>query len=177
MSAPATAERVLCRTRLYRPARNTYQRVLNREHMAKRREGRDFYRRFVPHGSLVFDAGANHGLMTEMFLELGARVVAIEPNPGLAATIQRRYGGRRLVVEQCAIGRESGTATLHIGDNDLYSSISDEWVTRVRSHPDLPDRWTDAVPTTVRTLDDLIAQHGAPAFVKIDIEGFEDQAL
>ncbi len=33
--------------------------------------------------------------------------------------------------------------------------------------------WDDAVTVPVTTLDALIAQHGLPAFCKIDVEGFE----
>lgn len=177
MTAPATAERALCLARLYRPARNTYQHLFNRPYVAYRRAGRLFYGQFVKPGDLVFDTGANRGLMSEMFLELGAHVIAIEPHPDLAATIQRRYGNRRLVVEQCAVGDQPGTATLHLGTDDLHSSISDEWVARVREHDELPDRWIDTFDVPVSTLDDLISRHGEPAFIKIDIEGFEDKAL
>jgi hypothetical protein len=38
-------------------------------------------------------------------------------------------------------------------------------------------RWTKAVPVPVTTLDALIDKYGAPAFIKIDVEGFEEEAL
>ena len=38
-------------------------------------------------------------------------------------------------------------------------------------------RWDRAVEVEVTTLDDLIAVHGAPAFCKIDVEGFEVDVL
>jgi FkbM family methyltransferase len=177
MTASATAERALCSARLYRPARNSYQRVFNRSYVAYREAGRRFYSQFVDRGDLVFDAGANRGLMSEMFLELGARVVAIEPHPDLATTIERRYRSRRLTVEQTAVGDRPGTATLHVGTDDVHSSISDEWIARVREHDELPDRWADTVAVPVNTLDDLIARRGEPAFIKIDVEGFEDKVL
>ena len=173
MTAPATAERVLCSAHLYRPARNTYQRIFNREYVGYRRAGREFYGQFVGHGDLVFDLGANRGLMAEMFLELGARVIAVEPIPELALTIRRRYPSRALVVEQCAVGDEPGTATLRLGADDLHSSISDEWIERAHADPDIPNRWTESFTVPVRTPDDLIAQYGTPAFMKIDVEGFE----
>lgn len=177
MTAPATAERALCGARLYRPARNTYQQLFNRPYVAYRRAGRRFYEQFINRGDLVFDAGANRGLMTEMFLELGARVVAIEPHPDLAETIRRRYRSRRLTVEQTAVGDQPGAATLHVGADDLHSSISDEWISRVRAHDTLPDRWAATVAVPVQTLDSLIERHGVPTYLKIDIEGFEDRAL
>lgn len=39
---------------------------------------------FVGRGDLAFDVGANNGLYTETLLELGAEVIAVEPNPGVA---------------------------------------------------------------------------------------------
>jgi hypothetical protein len=37
--------------------------------------------------------------------------------------------------------------------------------------------WTRAIRVPVTTLDALIARHGSPAFIKIDVEGFEAEAL
>src|SRR5690606_29571540 len=38
-------------------------------------------------------------------------------------------------------------------------------------------RWDRAIRVPVTTLDALIAQHGRPSFIKIDVEGFEGEAL
>jgi hypothetical protein len=38
-------------------------------------------------------------------------------------------------------------------------------------------RWIKAVTVPVTTLDALIGKYGAPAFIKIDVEGFEQEAL
>ena len=40
-----------------------------------------------------------------------------------------------------------------------------------------PRRWTKIISVPVTTLDALIARHGVPAFIKIDVEGFEAEAL
>ena len=40
-----------------------------------------FYSTFVSTGDLCFDIGANYGNRTKVFLRLGARVVAVEPQP------------------------------------------------------------------------------------------------
>ena len=37
--------------------------------------------------------------------------------------------------------------------------------------------WTRAIRVPVTTLDALIARHGMPTFIKIDVEGFEEEAL
>jgi FkbM family methyltransferase len=164
-------ELAACRLGIYRPARNAFHRVGRPGYYSLRRRHRDFFSQFVAPDSLVFDVGANHGRLSEVFIELGARVVAIEPNPYLATAIQRRYG-RNVVLEPVAIGERSGQSTLHIGVHDAHSSMSEDWIERV----DRP-LWTESVTVPVVTLDSLVARHGTPQFIKLDVEGFELQAL
>jgi hypothetical protein len=54
-----------------------------RSYYQPRQQARRFFRPFVPTDGLVFDLGANRALRAELFLELGARVVAVEPIPRL----------------------------------------------------------------------------------------------
>ena len=159
----------------YRPARNAYQAVFNRPHWSTRRRDRDFFRSFVTPGGLVFDVGANEGRMTETFAELGATVVALEPNPALAARVGRRYGSSRVTVEAAAVGAEEGSAVLRLGRDSGHSTLSDEWQETVGDAA--TDRWESSIEVPVTTLDALIARHGTPEFVKIDVEGFEPQVL
>ena len=63
-------------------------------------------------------------------------------------------------------------------DNPTVSTISPEFVTAARGAPGWhTQRWTRSLPVRVTTLDALIDKHGAPAFIKIDVEGFEEEAL
>jgi 23S rRNA (adenine-N6)-dimethyltransferase len=48
-------------------------------------------------GDLVFDLGAGYGALTAPLARTGARVIAIELDPGLAARLRRRFGGEPLV--------------------------------------------------------------------------------
>jgi FkbM family methyltransferase len=165
-------EVVLCATRTYRPARNLYQRLLNREHYAERERDRDFFRRFVQPGSLVFDIGSNNGRVAETFLELGARVVAVEANPRLAGVIRRRYGSA-LAVEGVAVGAQQSTAVLHVGHDEGHSTLSAEWM----GNAPTGGRWSGTVEVPVTSLDALVDRHGTPDFVKIDVEGYEAEVL
>jgi FkbM family methyltransferase len=171
------AEDLICRTGLYRPVRNAYQRMANRPYFADRRAARQFLSQFVRRGDLVFDVGANHGRYSELCLDLGARVVSIEPNPRLAERIRARYGASGILVEAAAVGRTAGAGELHLGLDDIYSTMSSDWVDTVRSAESLPDRWEGTVEVPITTLDELIRHHGCPEFVKIDVEGFERDVL
>ena len=89
---------------LYRTTRNLYQRLLNREEWQERMARRSLFRRYVAPGELAFDVGAHRGHYAETLREIGARVVAVEANPDLAAEIRRHFPG--LVVEETAVGRK-----------------------------------------------------------------------
>jgi FkbM family methyltransferase len=155
----------------YRPARHAYQRLRHPEEIRWRSDARSFFGQFIAPGALVFDVGANVGALTDVFLRLGARVVAVEPNPELAAAIERRYAMDRLTVLPAAAGAQRGTASMRIGKYHGHSTLSDSWAAAN------PDRWTETIDVEVTTMDALAAAHGAPDFVKLDVEGYELQAL
>jgi FkbM family methyltransferase len=168
-------EDLLCRVGAYSFARNAYQRAFNREHYEGRLRDREFFARFVAPGQLVFDVGANEGRMAETFADIGARVVAVEPNPRLVARIRARYGPREVLVEPAAVGAHEGVADLRLGRDSGHSTLSAEWEDAVGVAA--AERWDGSVRVPVTTLDALIARHGRPVFVKIDVEGFEPQVL
>src|ERR1043165_279294 len=67
------------------------------------------YRQFVRAGDLVFDVGAHVGDRVGSFRRLGARVVALEPQPALVTTLKLLYGrDRNVAIEAKAVGRRSG---------------------------------------------------------------------
>jgi FkbM family methyltransferase len=139
-----------------------------------------FYRQFVHPGALSFDIGAHLGSRSRAFLDLGARVIALEPQPQCAAYLQKRWGGeRRFTLIAKAVGAQPGMATLHI--NRLNPTIStlapDSWRRAMAAAAEWPERWDHPVEVEVITLDRLIEEYGLPHFCKIDVEGFEEQAL
>jgi FkbM family methyltransferase len=138
------------------------------------------YRRYVGRGDLVFDIGGHVGDRVASFRRLGARVVVAEPQPALAKTLRllfRRDGD--VTVEETAVGRAAGTVALRLNlDNPTVSTASDAFIAAARDAPGWEgQQWTRTVEVTMTTLDALIARHGAPRFIKIDVEGFEAEAL
>ncbi|HEU0023997.1 MAG TPA: FkbM family methyltransferase [Thermoleophilaceae bacterium] len=176
IGARRRTEDLLCRIGAYRPARNAYQALFNRQHWSARRRDRAFFGQFVSPGALVFDVGANEGRVTETFAELGASVVAVEPNPSLARRVRRRYGSARVTVEAVAVGAQDGVGHLHLGRDNGHSTLSADWQGAIGAAAGA-NRWEGSVEVPVTTLDALISRFGMPAFVKIDVEGFEPAVL
>jgi FkbM family methyltransferase len=136
---------------------------------------RAFYRQFIKPNDLVFDVGANIGRYTAIFLALGARVLAIEPQADCMAKIKARFGKhQRVAFYQGGVAAQAGELELNVCSVSTCSSFSSQWIEHAKNRHGFEDhRWyaTQRVPVT--TLDALIAQHGLPAFIKIDVEGYE----
>lgn len=142
---------------------------------------RRLYRPFVSPGDLVFDVGAHLGDRTAAFAALGARVVALEPQPRVAAWLRRIVGGKEgVTVREEAVGRTPGIARLAVSRRTpTVSTLADEWRSELTaSEPGFRDvRWDGEIEVSVTTLDALIETYGAPSFCKIDVEGWEAEAL
>jgi FkbM family methyltransferase len=131
--------------------------------------GQALYGRYLRPGDLAFDIGANIGQRSGWFLEMGCRVVALEPQPE-----QARHIPTGATVVLAAVGAEAGEAVFYVcGGAPYMSSLSSEHVAVVQSQPGIGGKIFDSMQVQVVTLDSLIAEHGVPAFTKIDVEGGE----
>jgi FkbM family methyltransferase len=141
---------------------------------------RAHYAMLVPAGGLAFDIGAHVGDRTSVFRRLGARVVAVEPQPAAMRALRLIHGrdpGVTLVA--AALGAEAGKARMRVNSaNPTVSTLSDSFVAAADGAAGWQGQhWDGDVEVPVTTLDALIAAHGVPDFTKIDVEGLEDAVL
>jgi FkbM family methyltransferase len=136
-------------------------------------------------GLLIFDVGANRGQKTDVFLRLGARVVAAEPDESNRRLLERKYRGRLwnrpVTIVGKAVSDSAGAGTLWVtAPGSGLNTLSEKWVRTLAENPgklgsqvEFADRRT--VETT--TLAALMESHGEPRYIKIDVEGHEPQVL
>lgn len=131
---------------------------------------RALYRAIVRPGDLVFDLGAHLGEHSEHFLAVGARVLAVEPNPECLPTLTRvQAQSYRMSLVTCAVGETEGTAELCIPEVPAHATLNP-----AHQQARFPtEDYSRRVPVETVPLNRLIGTWGLPDYIKIDTEGSE----
>ncbi len=135
----------------------------------------EFYKQFIKPNDLVFDVGANVGNRVEVFLNCGAKVVAIDPQPSCVEILRKKFGST-ITVEQVGLGSEEGELEMHIASDSTVSTFDSSYIQETKDKFKYTN-WTGTIRVPITTLENLIAKYGVPKFCKIDVEGFELQVL
>jgi FkbM family methyltransferase len=133
-----------------------------------------------PRLQFVVDIGANRGqfALAARHQVPAAKVIAFEPLPDAASKFQRLFRGDPSVrLHQVAIGPHSGDATIHVSRHDDSSSLLAFSPLQEHFFPGTEEVRTDMVRMG-RLSEFLSAREiSSPALLKLDVQGFELQAL
>lgn len=136
-----------------------------------------FYKQFIKCDELCFDVGANYGNRTAVFIDIGAKVIALEPQEKCFRFLEKSYGKKAVILQKGA-GEKPDLLDFYINEkNSPVSTFSKEWVSELKSTRFVGNEWNKVVKVEVITLDSLIEEYGEPKFIKIDVEGFELEVL
>lgn len=140
-------------------------------------ERKRFYSSFLKPGDLVFDVGANLGNRIEVFLGLQTKAIAFEPQMYCYLFLKLKYG-KAITLVNSAMGSKKDKLVMYINPgSSTISSLSQEWINKVRTNRFKGQQWNKTQEVDVNTLDAMIETYGKPAFIKIDVEGFEVEVL
>lgn len=166
-----------------------YWSVADRRIIDDRRREVDFYRDLLGgfrEGDLIFDVGANQGYKSDIFLRFGAKVVAVEPDETSQEILRQRFikyrlKRKRLIIVSRAVSDRNSTETMWVdAPGGAKNTLSQKWVESLRSdgrrfgHRLSFGQWKKVETVSI---EQLIAAHGLPFFVKIDVEGHELNVL
>lgn len=139
---------------------------------------RDFFQQILTKGDLVFDIGANYGNRISPILDLGVRVLAVDPQKDCIDFLKLKFGDK-IYTENCGLGEKAEYKDFFISKKQgVLSSFSEDFIEKTtQSGRFKKGDWSNKVKTKIDTFDNLISKYGKPQFAKIDVEGFEINVL
>lgn len=169
-----------------------YLALTNKQATKARDRELDFYRvtldGFEP-GDLIFDIGANVGAKVDVFLKMGARVVAVDPDERNQAILRDRFHRYRMTPRPVtivgkAVGARIGNEAMWVyGPGSVFNSLSEkslgisDGIKKRSGHLLDAHEFKGKTIVGTTTLDQLIDTYGIPSFVKIDVVGYELEVL
>jgi FkbM family methyltransferase len=171
---------------------DVYWGVADKRLVEDRRRELVFYRELLDglrQDELVFDIGANNGTKTDIFLRLGARVIAVEPDELNQKILREKFHKLRLKQKPVhiigkAVSDKIATETMLVdGPGSALNTLSRKWAESLQkdksrfAHTQDKCDFSEHRIVETTTLDQLIATFGEPFYLKIDVEGHEISAL
>lgn len=142
------------------------------------RAWRLFYRDILEPGDIVIDVGAHVGTRSRAMHAAGAKVIALEPQALFARFLRLTLPGDIVLIEAAAGSSETLAEMAVSSRHPTVSSLQTTFVDDAATAPGFEHvHWDRRERVQLTTLDTIITRHGAPAYIKIDVEGFEIEVL
>ncbi|UWZ84092.1 FkbM family methyltransferase [Occallatibacter riparius] len=125
---------------------------------------------------IIYDFGANNGDDIPYYLKKADVVVAVEANPSLCREIETRFSEEirdgRLQVENCVVAAEGSSPEVYFYLHKRHHVLG--------QFPE-PDATVigdfEKVLLPAKSVMQIVGEHGAPYYIKIDIEHYEEVIL
>ena len=152
-----------------KPLRNAYE-------FSKKGSLKKLHSQFIHPGALVFDIGGNNGFYAGSFLDLGAKVICVEPQPYCIQVLKQKFkNSSDIKILEMGVAEKCGELVLHMDSkNNTTATFSEKFM---KQGPFKNRNWGEETTVPVTTLDDLIREYGKPEYCKIDVEGYEPNVL
>lgn len=135
----------------------------------------DFYAQFISPGDLCFDIGANTGKKSRLFLELGAKVIAFEPQTACQESLKElKKEFPFFDYYPFAVGAKNEEKELFLANHSEVATLSKAFINYFSGDE---IQWNAKETVTVKSLESLIETYGLPNYCKIDVEGYEFEIL
>ena len=168
---------------------DAYWTVADKRIIEDRCKQTEFYRKLLVgfrKGDLVFDVGANFGYKVDIFLRMNATVVAVEPDNLNQEILKQKFFKYRLkkkpvIIVGKAVSEKSSIQKMWIDKpGSALNTLSTKWANTLREDENRFGQrhnfgeWKEIETVSV---EQLVATHGLPFFIKIDVEGHELSVL
>lgn len=125
---------------------------------------------------MYFDIGSNIGKWALANIDKCDKIVSVEASPYTFERLANHCKHDRIILLNFAVCNNDGKdITFYHADADVLSTINKEWLTSESSRFH-NYTFTEIVCKTI-TIDQLIAEHGKPELIKIDVEGGEYECI
>jgi FkbM family methyltransferase len=168
--------------------RRIYWAVAKRKLLISGRREEDFYRNLLVglnRDDLIFDIGANQGAKTDIFLKLGARVVAVEPDDACQAILRDRFlryrlNPRPVTLVGKAVSDKLGIENMWIdGPGSAVNTFSRKWADTLKEnkqsfkHGHCGLDFSRTKPVEATTVDELISLQS----FEINLRAFRNEGI
>ena len=119
-----------------------YWSIANKEIIIERNKEVEFYRTVLhgfQKGDLIYDVGANHGYKTDIFLRLGVKVIAIDPDEINQNILRQKFLRFRIkkkpvLIVAKAVSNRNSVQTMWIDEpGSAKNTLCQKWVNTLRN--------------------------------------------